>query len=194
LRALNASEKQAFAAKTLQVGMWLYPDGSYGFTHRPDSIGTIRGDSDPNSGPFHVWFFASSSDVQGSAFMLRAGVRQARSVLDNPQCDAIEYAQALYVMCCYFGGFHAGARPCGKRPPPLNAAEQANVLDYANAIRKILPSIDAGLVAWSPPGAFGQVAETTSAGDNVSPNAGDEIGNASVTEDATDPGTSEPNS
>ncbi len=39
---------------------------------------------------------------------------------------------------------------------------------------------------------LGRDTDTTSAGDNQSPNAGNEIGNAGVAEDATDPGTSEP--
>jgi hypothetical protein len=183
LRALNAAEVAAFKAGTLQVGMWLYPDGSYGATHRPDSVGTIRGDSDPNTGPFRVWFFAGPTDIDGAAYMLKAGVRQARSVLADPACTANTYAEALYVMCCYYGGVHAGARPCGPhRVEPLNAAEKANILDYANAILRNLPPIDAGLAGWTPPGDYATDAYVPHVD---TPNAGDDIGQASVIEDAS---------
>lgn len=187
LRALNLSEKAAFKNGDLKVGQWLYPDGSWGPEHRQDSTGTIRGDSDPNSGAFHVWFFAAPTDAEGAAYMLRAGVRGARNVLTDPQCDVGTYAKALY-MQCYFGGFHAGARPCGRRPEPMNAAEQANINDYAGAMSKILPSIDAGLASWTLPGQYTQVPEATIAGNNVAANAGDDIGQASTSE-PSDPDT-----
>jgi hypothetical protein len=174
LRALNAAEREAFKAGALTPGMWLYPDGTYGLAHRADSVGTIRGDSDPNSGPFHVWFFAAPTDIDGAFYMLRAGVRGARTVLDDYTCTANAYAQALYVMCCYFGGFHAGARPCGQRHGDLNAAEKANVLDYSNALNRILPSIDAGLADWTPPAEWSKPVSEPYVED-VTDNLGDEI-------------------
>lgn len=107
LRALNAAERAAFASGDLKSGMWLYPDGSWGAVHRGDSIGTIRGDSDPRAGAFHVWFAAfPNSGPGGATYMLRAGVRGARAVLDDPLCTQLTYATALYNGCCYFGGFH----------------------------------------------------------------------------------------
>jgi hypothetical protein len=130
LRALNAAEREAFKAGALTPGMWLYPDGTYGLAHRADSVGTIRGDSDPNSGPFHVWFFAAPTDIDGAFYMLRAGVRGARTVLDDYTCTANAYAQALYVMCCYFGGFHAGARlrPTARGSQRRREGERARLL------------------------------------------------------------------
>jgi len=169
LRALNDAERAAFASGDLKVGMWLYPDGTWGEEHRSNSIGTIRGDSDPNTGAFKVWFFAGPTDAAGAAYMIRAGIRGARRMFDDLACSPETYAQTLYLEECYFGGFHPTAaeaakgmphpRVCGKRPLPLNAAEEANVADYANAIRKILPSVTTGLTNWVHPGAYGQVPE-----------------------------------
>ena len=147
LRALNAAEVAAFKAGTLKVGWWLYPDNTFGPDHRPDSIGTIRGDSDPNNGAFHVWFFAGTQDA-GAAYYLRAGVRGARHVLADPACSPETFATALYVEVCYFGGTTSGSRPCGKRHPPYNAAELANINAYAGAMAKLMPAITSALAGW----------------------------------------------
>lgn len=197
LRALNTAEKDAFAAGTLTVGMWLYPDGSYGAVHRPDSIGTLRGDSDPRTGAFKVWFFAAPQGPGGPGYMLRAGVRGVVDVLADPACTPQTYAQVLYLRNCYFGGFHPTPaekakgwplpRACGARPLPLSDSEQANVDQYAQTVGGNFAGIDAGLVGWAPPGEYSgaPLGEPTIAGDVTGPAAGDggiETGQASVDE------------
>lgn len=174
LRALNAQERAAFASGSLEIGMWLYPDSTYGLAHLPNSLGTVRGDSDPNTGAFKVWFAAFDDDAKGAAYMLRAGVRGARAALNDPSCTPETYAQALYVGSCYFGGTHAGARPCGHRQGELNPAEQANVNTYAAKLREQFAAIDAAMASWVAPGEHSALAGDTWV-ENTTPNAGDEI-------------------
>jgi hypothetical protein len=160
LRALNTNEKQAFADGVLRIGAFLHADGSWSEMHSPGSQGTLRGDSDPNTGAFKVWFAVFDSDAAGAAYMLRTGVRGSVDQLSDPTCSAATYAASLYVNQCYYGGVHAGARPCGKRALPLNVAEQKNVDDYTTFISKHFPAIDAGLQGWAPPGAYAEPPET----------------------------------
>lgn len=183
LEALTAAQKEAFAAGTLRIGDFLNRDGSWSTYHIPQSIGTIRGDSDPNTGAFKVWFAVFNTDAEGAAYMLRAGVRSARAAFIDPACSSFAYAKALYVQCCYFGGTHAGARVCGKRPDPLNAAETANVQAYADAIDRQLPAIHLGLATWAPPSAYSQAPNDVATGDNVTANNGVEQAPADVVED-----------
>ena len=183
-RALNAAERAAFAAGELLIGAFLHGDGSTSMVHTPGSVGTLRGDSDPNTGAFKVWFAVFDTDAEGAAYMLRAGVRQARAALLDPECTPFDYAKALYVGCCYFGGVHAGARPCGHRPDPLNAAETANVQAYADAIAKNLPAIRLALATWTTPAPYAQVADTSVEG--VTVNAGIESAPAAVEEAPAD--------
>lgn len=168
LRALSDAEKVAFAAGTLRVGMWLYADGTYGEMHRPDSIGTIRGDSDPSTGPFHVWFAAFPRGPGGPGYMLRAGIRGTVTLLDDPTCKVEDYASSLYVDQFYYGGIHPTAaelakgaprsRGWGKRARPLNESEEKNVADYIVGMKNAFPDIDAGLKIWTPPNAYSEPA------------------------------------
>jgi hypothetical protein len=151
LRAPNLGERADIAVGALKNGMWLHHDGTYGPVHLPDDQGILQGDSDPNTGAFHVWFAAFPDDVSGAAYFLRIVLRCARAALADEACTPETYATALY-LGCYYGGFHAGARPCGKRSAPFNEAELANIGDYAGAIAKILPGIQAALAGWAPPG------------------------------------------
>jgi len=171
LRALSAAEQTDFANGLLKIGYWLYPDKTYGAEHRPNSVGIIQGDSDPNTGKFRVWFAAFPTDTLGAAYMLRAGVGAAARVLDDPTCSSFAYAKALYVVKCYFGGFSPGARPCGHRPDPLNLAEISNINAYSGSMMRVLPSINAALANWTPPERYGQEYSDPFT-ENVSPNAG----------------------
>lgn len=182
LRGMNAAEKAAFAAGTLKIGDFLYPDGTWGSLHKPGTVGTLRGDSDPNTGGFRVFFACFDTDTLGASYMLRAGVRAARNAFSDPECTPFTYAKALYVGCCYFGGIHAGARPCGRRSDPLNDAETKNITDYANAIQRQLPVIEAGLIDWMPPGPYGQVNDTF-VEHVATENLGDEVLRAGVSEE-----------
>jgi hypothetical protein len=152
LRSPNAAEIASFKAGTLKDGDWLFPDGHTSSTWDASAIGVLHGDSDPNHGAFQVWFAAFPDDVAGAMYFLRIALRSTAAVLRNAACTPQTYATALYEGC-YFGGVHPGARPCGHRSAPFNAAEAANIADYANAITRNLSVIAAGLAGWTMPGA-----------------------------------------
>jgi hypothetical protein len=151
LRSLTAAEFAAYKAGTLKVNDWLFPDGSTSSTWGPAATGLLKGDSDPNTGKFVVWFAAFPDDVAGAKYFLGIALRNTKGVLEDAACSPWSYAAQLY-LACYFGGFHGGARPCGHRAAPFNAAELANIGDYANGITARLHGIVAGLVGWEPPG------------------------------------------
>ena len=148
LRSPNAAERAAYAAGTLKPGYWLHHDGTFGPDRRPGDVGIFQGDSDPNAGKFVVWFAAFDDDVSGAAYYLRYG---RKPCLNDPACTSDMFAEALY-LAGYYGGVTPGARPVGKRTPPLNTGERANVTAYAKALDARLSVIVPALAGWAPPG------------------------------------------
>jgi hypothetical protein len=132
--------------------MWLFPDGTWSATWAATAIGVLHGDSDPNHGAFQVWFAAFPDDEAGAAYYLGIANRSTLAALRaDASLSAFNFATDLY-LGCYYGGVHSGARACGSRKAPFNAAELANIGDYSNALTSQLPGIVTGLAGWTPPG------------------------------------------
>jgi hypothetical protein len=139
LRPLTVQEMTAFQAGTLKAG---------DFT--PSRDGVLHVDTHPSpSGPvpYPVWFAAFPTRVEGIAHFLKVLWRLSSSYADDPAATPFGLADAMY-QHGYYEGAHPGARPVGKRAYPLNAGEQANVTDYANAIAACMGEIAANLTAW----------------------------------------------
>jgi len=199
LRSMNDAELAAFKSGSLSVGDYLYSDQTTGRAKQPNTIGVLEGDSDPLKGGYRVWFAVFPDDTRGAAYMLRAGVKGARAVLDDPECAPHTFAKALYAVACYYGGVHPTPkekalgwplpRVCTKRTGgPENPSEEANVNDYTTALLRNLPIVDAGLAGWSPPGAYsGPAPADAFTGHADTPNAGDEIAPADVIEEEETP-------
>lgn len=151
LRACNAAELAAINAGKLADGWWLYGDGTYGQAHRPGAVGILKYDTHPGDIKYAVWFAAFDDEPDGYRYMLAVIFRIAKAALCFDGATPATYSAALY-RGCYFEGNHPGVRPCGNRPSPFNAAEQANVDVYAGDLSAILPGPTSALVGWEPPG------------------------------------------
>ena len=113
------------------------PAGVGGLAHR---------DSAPATGSAAAFSFVAYYRVYPSQYVAAEdwlSVMAPRLGLggSNAPQDSVAYSTAAY-LTGYFGGFHDGARPVGQRSEPFNDAEQANILDYAVKIDKLLPSIE----------------------------------------------------
>jgi hypothetical protein len=146
-RPCNAAELVAITNGQLADGSWLYADGTFSSAHRPDAVAQMHTDVHPGGVRYHTWFAAFPDDVAGAAYYLKIAWRMAGAVLACEQATATDFATACYVHG-YFEGVHPGARPVGRRTLPLTPPEAANVADYASAMNKVLPEIDAALQGW----------------------------------------------
>ncbi|MDE2020828.1 MAG: peptidoglycan-binding protein [Patescibacteria group bacterium] len=86
-------------------------------------------DSDPNHGAYIGWYWIAPSPLEGARYWLSNWWGKAL-LSGNPQTPQ-DYARILYVGR-YFGGTHAG----DDAHDPNSDAGQANINDYANAIRR----------------------------------------------------------
>lgn len=153
LRACTVAELAAVAKGPLASGWWLYRDGTYGQAHRPGAVGILKYDSHPGGTAYAVWFAAFDDESDGYRYMLAVIFRIAKAALTFDGAATATYAAALY-RGCYFEGDTPGARPCGGRTLPFNAAEEKNVTDYAGKLDAVLPGILAALAGWQPPGSM----------------------------------------
>jgi peptidoglycan hydrolase-like protein with peptidoglycan-binding domain len=111
--------------------------------------GVIHCDSSPLKGPYFVYFASFPTDEQGADYFIRAlclrkdGSRKpAYSVLDTGNEQSL--ASAMYA-ASYFLGFHKPKPPGG--PLEKAAADQANIDDYASALRALSPKIRLALTS-----------------------------------------------
>lgn len=104
--------------------------------------GSLQVDSSPGKGYYWVFFAAFPDDAQGARrFVHVLTARQPRwAALTNPYCTEQELAAAMY-KTGYYEGSHDPSTPEGK---------QANINQYASAMRSWTPSIRKALAEWSP--------------------------------------------
>lgn len=139
LRRLTPDELAAFQAGTLKAG-----------DYNADRTGVLHVDTHPGPGgsvPYPVWFAAFARRIDGIAHFLKVLYRLSTDEPDREGADSRSLALAMYLHG-YFEGGHPGARPVSLRAAPFNAAELANVSDYAGAVEKCLVTILAALQNW----------------------------------------------
>jgi hypothetical protein len=140
LRPLTLQERAAYDAGTLKPGD--YDAARDGVLH----VDTHPGPSGPV--PYPIWFAAFPDDrVAGIAHFLKTLWRLSSDNPDAANATPFSLADAMY-QHGYYEGAHHGARPVGQRSYPLNAAEQANVTDYANAVAGCMAAIGHALASW----------------------------------------------
>lgn len=104
-------------------------------------------DSDPNKGAYLGWYYIAPTPLDAIRAWLK-GNWWGKALLSQNPSDATSYATILY-RGFYFGGVHKGdAHHNGKddqgnADATAQAAFDANVADYAAAIRRGVPSTDA---------------------------------------------------
>jgi hypothetical protein len=100
-------------------------------------------DSSPTKGWYFVYFWAFPADSDGAAFFIHilADKRPScRADLEDDAADEQKLAADMYETH-YYEGFHDPNQPGGA---------QANIDDYASALRRIRPGITAALAGWTP--------------------------------------------
>ena len=104
--------------------------------------GSLQVDSSPGKGYYWVFFAAFPDDAQGARrFVHVLTARTPRwTALVNPYCTEQELAAAMY-QTGYYEGTNDPGTPEGK---------QANINQYASAMRSWTPSIRKALAAWYP--------------------------------------------
>jgi hypothetical protein len=138
-RRLTLLELAAYHAGALKAG-----------DYTPSRDGCLRVDTHPGPNgpePYPMWFAAFPTRVGGVVYFLKALWRLSAGAPDADAASPFSLADAMY-QHGYYEGAHHGARPVGQRSYPLNAAEQANVTDYANAIAKCMAAIYPMLTSW----------------------------------------------
>lgn len=99
-------------------------------------------DSNPGPGWYFVFFWAFPTDAEGAAKFIHVLAEQRAScklLLEN-HGSVDQLAAAMYATH-YFTGFHDPHAPGGA---------QANIDDYANALRPLFQSISTALSSWTP--------------------------------------------
>lgn len=112
---------------------------------------SLHRDSSPGRGPFFAWFWSFPTAAQAAKKFLEVlvGVRAGvRSIIDRASPD--ELARAMFESH-YYEGFH-------KDDP------EANIRDYATAVRRARSAIEAGLRASPSPDVPAPVGPAPSAG------------------------------
>lgn len=119
----------------------------------PGANESLHRDSSPGRGPFFAWFWSFPTAAQAARKFIEVlvgGRSGVRSIIDHASPD--ELARAMFE-AHYYEGFH-------KDDP------EANIRDYATAVRRARGAIEAGLRASSPhaPPASPPVGPSPSAG------------------------------
>jgi peptidoglycan hydrolase-like protein with peptidoglycan-binding domain len=100
-------------------------------------------DSSPGKGWYFVYFWAFATDAEGAALFVHVLAQDRPSCQADLESDAADEQQLAADMyeTHYYEGFHDPNQPGGA---------QANIDDYATALGRWRPQIQAALAGWTP--------------------------------------------
>ena len=143
LRGLNAVERGILSQAGLTASSANLPQAKALLGANSAVGGALHIDTSPVAGPYFVWFCAFPDDETGAEKFVQVLAKNRPSccdVLESNTPSALGLASAMY-KSHYYEGFHDPHKPGG---------DDANILDYTNAISALTNEAYEALADWEP--------------------------------------------